>query len=98
MQIITLSTFFSLIALPFALTLALPTNSSANTTITPPSRYYLKTVVLNNGNADKNNLYVSSYHTGPFHPFPSPPFLPFPSVVRKNNVLCMIYYEIPSTD
>ena len=73
MQIITFSTFLSLIALPFTLTLTLPTNSSGNTTLTPPSRYYLKTVVLDNGNADKNNLYVSSYHTGPLKPFPFSP-------------------------
>lgn len=40
-------------------------NSTANTTFTPPSRYYLKTSVIDGGNADKNDLYVSSYHTGP---------------------------------
>lgn len=39
-------------------------NSTANTTFTPPSRYYLKTSVIDGGNADKNDLYVSSYHTG----------------------------------
>ena len=75
MHIFTLSTFLALIALPLTLTIALPTNSSANTTLTPPSRYYLKTVVLNNGNADKNDLYVSSYHTGPHLKY-FPPRLP----------------------
>ena len=62
------------LSLAFALATPNPANNS-NTTITPPSRYYLKTRVLdNNGNADKNNLYVSSYHTGVFAlkpPFPS---------------------------
>ncbi len=47
-----------------AVTPSNPTNSTANTTFTPPSRYYLKTSVIGDGNADKNNLYVSSYHTG----------------------------------
>lgn len=68
---ITLSAFTSLIinlSLTLALTTPTPTNSSTNTTITPPSRYYLKTRVLDNGNADKNDLYVSSYHTGSFAP------------------------------
>lgn len=65
---ITLSAFISLInlSLTFALTTPTPNNSSTNTTITPPTRYYLKTRVLYNGNTDKNDLFVSSYHTGPF--------------------------------
>lgn len=52
------------LSLTLAVTLSNPTNSTANTTFTPPSRYYLKTRVIGNGNADKANLYVSSYHTG----------------------------------
>lgn len=68
---ITPYAFTSLIinlSLTLALTTPTPTNSSTNTTITPPSRYYLKTRVLDYGNADKNDLYVSSYHTGSFAP------------------------------
>ncbi|KAF6235745.1 hypothetical protein HO173_005940 [Letharia columbiana] len=63
----TLPVFFSFINLSLALavTPSNPTNSTANTTFTPPSRYYLKTSVIGAGNADKNDLYVSSYHTGP---------------------------------
>ena len=83
---ITLSVFLSLFTL--ALTVPTPTNSSSpNTTITPPTRYYLKTRVIDNGNASKNDLYVSSYHTGlliplSVFPFPFPLPLPFISHVR----------------
>ena len=63
---LTLPAILSLATLPLTLALALPNSTNAtNTTITPPSRYYLKTRVLDNGSADKNGLYVSSYHTGP---------------------------------
>lgn len=60
---ITLTALFPLINL--SLTLALSPPNPTN--ITPPSRYYLKTHVLDDGNADKNDLYVSSYHTGPLN-------------------------------
>ncbi|CAD6586523.1 MAG: hypothetical protein ASARMPRED_002748 [Alectoria sarmentosa] len=55
------------LSLPLTLAVTPPnlTNSTANTTFTLPSRYYLKTSVIDDGNADKNDLYVSSYHTGP---------------------------------
>ena len=61
-----LSAFLSLInlSLTLAITSPNPTNSTANSTFTPPSRYYLKTSVIGDGNPDKNHLYVSSYHTG----------------------------------
>lgn len=39
-------------------------NLTTNGTIAPPSRYYLQTRVKGHGNADKNGLYVSGYHTG----------------------------------
>ena len=95
MHIITLSTFLSLITLPF--TLALPTNSSTNTTLTPPSRYYLKTAVLDNGNADKNDLYVSSYHTGPFKPISLPPLPPLPpSFLRSHKRKSVLYIQSPT--
>ena len=62
----TLPTLFSLINLPLTLAVTLPnsTNSTANTTSTLPSRYYLKTSVIDDGAVDKHNLYVSSWHTG----------------------------------
>ena len=61
----------TLTLLPSALTLTTsppppyyPTNTtSTNGTITPPSRYYLRTQVKG-PETDKNGLYVSSYHTG----------------------------------
>ncbi|KAM0800328.1 hypothetical protein BDR22DRAFT_963289 [Usnea florida] len=54
----------SLIAIPFALALTTSHNSATNATSAPPSRYYLKTRDIDNGNSDKNNLYLSSYHSG----------------------------------
>lgn len=66
----TLPALVSLINLSLALavTPSTPSNSTTNTTFTPPSRYYLKTSVIGDGSADKNDLYVSSYHTGPLPP------------------------------
>lgn len=57
--------FFIDISLTLAVTPPNPTNSTISTTFTPPNRYYLKTRVIEDGNADKNDLYVSSHHTGP---------------------------------
>ena len=70
----TLPAFLFIINLSLALAVTSPSpaNTTANTTITPPSRYYLKTSVIGDGNADKNDLYVSSYHTGPLSPHPLP--------------------------
>ena len=76
--------YLTLLALLFliniSLTLALTTpnlpSAAPNGTITPPSRYYLKTRVLDGGSPDKNDLYVNSYHTGPLIP-PHDPLSPF---------------------
>ena len=54
----------SLIAIPFTLALTINYNSAINARSVPPSRYHLKTRVIDNGNSDKNDLYLSSYHTG----------------------------------
>lgn len=40
-------------------------DSTTHTTLKLPARYYLKTSVIGDGNADKNDLFVSSFHTGP---------------------------------
>ena len=96
-----LPAILSLINLSLTLALTPPnaTNSSANTTLTPPSRYYLKTRVLDEANADKNDLYVSSYHTGasetpsplPFHrphTLQPHPFLTHPQAPVSATQLC----------
>lgn len=84
-----LPTLLSLLSLSLTLAATPPdtSNSTTNTTITPPSRYYLKTSVVRDGNADKNDLYVSSYHTGLFTPSPLPP--PFSVPIRR--VICHLY-------
>ena len=67
----SLPAFLSLINLSLALAVnaaSSPDDSTTNPTLIPPARYYLKTSVIGDGNADKNDLYVSSFHTGP----PSP--------------------------
>ena len=76
-----LPALFSLIHLTLTLAVTTPnlTNATANTTFTPPNRYYLKTSVIGDGNADKNDLYVHSYHTGP---------LPPPSSIMLHEVNC----------
>ena len=40
------------------------TTPPSTVTPAPPSRYYLQTRVKGHGNADKDGLYVSGYHTG----------------------------------
>lgn len=84
----TLPAFFYLtnLSLTLAITLPNPINSTANTTFTPPSRYYLKTSVIGDGNADKNGLYVSSHHTGPLLPLSSLSHI-FHSVKRHSRRL-----------
>lgn len=59
MRLILLA-FFTLVNVSLTLAVTTP-----NANFTPPSRYYLKTSVIDDGDADKNDLYVSSYHTGP---------------------------------
>ena len=78
---ITFSALFSFINLSLSLALRPrdPTTSSVNTDITPPSRYYLETRVLESGHDDKDHLFVSSYHTGPLETPPQPSLLSFPS-------------------
>ena len=46
---------------------AAPASSDRVTTVPPPARYYLQTKVdgnLQDCGSNKNNLYVTSYHTG----------------------------------
>lgn len=84
---IPVSIFILNLSLTLAVTNASPTNTTANTTITPPSRYYLKTRVIGDGNADKDGLYVSSYHTGPLTltlSYHSPPHLKATNIVLSN--------------
>ncbi|KAM0794290.1 hypothetical protein BDR22DRAFT_712883 [Usnea florida] len=61
----SLTAFLSLITLSLAANTASPDSSTTNPTLIPPARYYLKTSVIGDGSADKNDLYVSSFHTGP---------------------------------
>ena len=62
----TSTLLLSLIAIPFTLALTTNYDSATNATRAPPSRYYLKTRVIDHGNLDKNDLYLSSYHTGTY--------------------------------
>ncbi|CAF9924306.1 hypothetical protein IMSHALPRED_006146 [Imshaugia aleurites] len=63
---ITLSALLSLahLSLTLAATTSNAISSIANATLTPPIRYYLKTSVIDDDDSDKNDLYVTSWHTG----------------------------------
>ena len=66
MQLLSLLATLSAIILP-ALTTPLITPrdvNATNSTQCPSGQYYLSTKVIGSGHADKNDLYVSSYHTG----------------------------------
>ena len=64
---ITLSALLSLarLSLTLAATTSNAISSIGNATLTPPIRYYLKTSVIDDDDSDKNDLYVTSWHTGP---------------------------------
>ena len=69
MQLVSVFVIFSA-SLPVAFTAPFAVFNTTNTTVAPGAlqgEYYLLTEVIGSGNADKNDLYVSGYHTGTVH-------------------------------
>ena len=64
MHLITLTIFAIGFALPFTGAAAFTTSNERSTNAAPVGEYYLLTSVIDGGDEDKNNLYVSGYHTG----------------------------------
>ena len=88
----SLPAFLSLVnlSLTLAVNAASPDDSTTHTALKPPARYYLKTSVIGDGNADKNDLYVSTFHTGP----PSPVLALYP--IQKPSHRSLFISPTPS--
>ena len=65
MHLITLTMSAMGFSLPLAGAAALTMPNERSTNAAPVGEYYLLTSVIDGGDQDKNNLYVSGYHTGP---------------------------------